>query len=137
MALDLNSAVGQLRLETGDISDIPVLSDAEYTYILSQHNDVVKDSVIDALYAVLARLSYNTDQRLDRIQFWGSQSFEQYKTFVQDKIKNLTGVGILANKISVYAGGISKTDAEKYSTDDDLIQFSNPFDSCSNTTLRW
>ena len=135
--IDLNSAVGQLRLETGDISDIPVLSDAEYTYILSQHNDVVKDSVIDALYAVLARLSYNTDQRLDRIQFWGSQSFEQYKTFVQDKIKNLTGVGILANKISVYAGGISKTDAEKYSTDDDLIQFSNPFDSCSNTTLRW
>ena len=135
--IDLNSAVGQLRLETGDVSDIPVLSDAEYTYILSQHNDVVKDSVIDALYAVLARLSYNTDQRLDRIQFWGSQSFEQYKTFVQDKIKNLTGVGILANKISVYAGGISKTDAEKYSTDDDLIQFSNPFDSCSNTTLRW
>ena len=59
--INLNTLEGQLRLETGDVSDVAVMSDAEYTYILSQHNNVVKDSVLDALYAILAyQYHYNT-----------------------------------------------------------------------------
>lgn len=136
MALNLNTLEGQLRLETGDVSDVAVMSDAEYTYILSQHNNVVKDSVLDALYAILARLAYNTDQRLDRIQFWGSQSYEQYKSFVEGKIKQIQGIGFVANNFNVYAGGISKEDAANYAADTDLVQWQNPFDKC-DTELKW
>lgn len=135
--VNLNTPEGQLRLETGDVSDIPVMSDAEYTYILSQHDNIVKDSVLDALYAILARLSYKTDQRLDRIQFWGSQSYEQYKSFVEGKIKQIQGIGIVANNFNIYAGGISKTDAAAYKADADLIQWQNPFDKCDDEALRW
>lgn len=134
--IDLNTSVGQLRLETGDVADVPVMSDAEYTYILSQHNNIVKDSVLDALYAILARLAYNTDQRLDRIQFWGSQSYEQYKQFVEGKIKQIQGIGFVANNFNVYAGGLSKQDAADYKADTDLIQWKSPFDKCDDE-LKW
>lgn len=127
--IDLNTPVGQLRLETGDVGDIVILSDDEYSYILSKHGNIVKDSVIDALYAVLARLSFKTRERLDRIEFFGNQSYEQYKTFVENKIKQLSGIGFVANNFSVYAGGISVEDKSKYAADADLIQWRNPLEN--------
>ena len=132
--IDLNTPVGQLRLETGDVGDIVILSDAEYSYILSKYGNSVKDSVIDALYAVLARLSFKTRERLDRIEYFGNQSYEQYKTFVENKIKQLNGTGFVASNFNVYAGGISVEDAEKYKSDSDLIQWHNPLE---NDNFDW
>lgn len=140
MAIDLSSKVGQLRLECGDVLDLPFMSDAEYTYILSKHGDVVKDSVVDALYAILARLSLQTRERLDRLEFFGNQRFEQYVQFLKDKIAELTGQGNgrIAENIAVYAGGISAADAAAYAADTDLIQYQPPFtDTSSDTTWGW
>lgn len=127
--VDLSTPIGQLRMETGDVGDITILYDEEYSYILSKHNNSVKDSVVDALYAVLLKLSFRTRERLDRIEFFGNQSFEQYQKFVKDKIKQLSGIGIVANNFNVYAGGISVEDAEKYKADSDIIQWRNPLEN--------
>lgn len=136
--IDLGTAVGQLRLECGDVLDLPIMSDAEYTYILSKHNNVVADSVVDALYAILARLSMETRERLDRLEFYGNQRFEQYQKFIKDKIAELTGQGTgrIADGTQVYAGGLSKTDIANQKADTDLNQWKSPFDDCS-TTLGW
>lgn len=132
MAVNLATPEGQLRFEVGDTMDVPIMSDAEYTYILSKHSNIVADSVLDALYAILARMSFKTRQRLDRIEFYGNQAFEQYMKFVEDKIKQIQGIGFVANNFNVYAGGMSKQDAANYAADSDLIQFKNPLDKCQD-----
>lgn len=126
--INLATPEGQLRLETGDVADIPILSDAEYTYILSKHGNIVADSVVDALYAILARLSFETRQRLDRIEFYGNQSFEQYSKFVTDKIANLQGTNRLASNFSIYAGGLLLSDMAVNNANPDINRVVTPFE---------
>lgn len=137
--INLATPEGQLRLETGDIGDLPILSDAEYTYILSKHDNIVADSVVDALYAILARLSFQTRERLDRIEFYGNQSFEQYSKFVTDKIANLQGTNRLASNFTVYAGGLLLSDMAANNLNPDINRVVTPFECGYGDTppLSW
>lgn len=127
--IDLNTPVGQLRLEVMDMGDIPILDDASYTYILAQHDNVVKDSVVDALRAVQGKLAFSTRERLDRLEFYGNQTYEQYSKWVADKIKYLSGIGFVAGGVSVYAGGVFVSDVTANLSNPDVVRVTSIMDN--------
>lgn len=98
-----------VRIELGDTSELPVMSDEEINYFLSKNNWNIQRTCLDVAKSMLLKLSMVSDQTVDIFSIRGSAAAKQYmqalKMYITDPnlnqaLQNLQG----------YAGGISKAD---------------------------
>lgn len=87
--IDLNSPIGKLRFRLGDYLDGPPrLPDEVYQSALDENNNNLRAATILCGQYILAGLAFDTDQRLNIVQVWGSQAFEQYQKFLMMVVKD-------------------------------------------------
>ena len=100
-----------VRIELGDTSELPVMSDEEINYFLSKNNWNIQRTCLDVAKSMLLKLSMVSDQTVDIFSIRGSAAAKQYmqalKMYITDPnlnqaLQNLQG----------YAGGISKSDMQ-------------------------
>lgn len=88
MALDASTNIGKLRLRVGDWSELPFLPDEVYQSTLDDtNNSLPKSAVIVAQY-ILGMLARRTDRKLQQLEVYGSQVFEQYMQFLKETVLN-------------------------------------------------
>lgn len=100
-----------VRIELGDTSELPVMSDEEINYFLSKNNWNIQRTCLDVAKSMLLKLSMVSDQTVDIFSIRGSAAAKQYmqalKMYITDPnlnqaLQNLQG----------YAGGISLADMQ-------------------------
>jgi len=86
--IDLTSAIGRIRMSVGDSLDIPIMADQQYQDLLDANaqneNAVIQ---ISASY-ILMMMAHNTRARLDRMETYGNQAFENYLKALKETIRN-------------------------------------------------
>lgn len=103
--------VHAIRIELGDTSELPVMSDDEITYFLSKNNWNIQRTCLDVAKSMLLKLSMISDQTVDIFSIRGSAAAKQYmqalKMYISDPNLNQT-----LQNLQGYAGGISKADMQ-------------------------
>lgn len=104
----LNIPTDEVRLFTGDIwPDMEYLTDNDYNYYLTRNDGNVRRAGLDAMRAILFKLSRGARERTGDIEVYGSEYFKNYLQALTLVIKNPD----IAISLAVpYAGGISKSD---------------------------
>ena len=121
--------IQQVKLEVADLDQaFPLLSDADYDYLLLKHNNSVVRAAVDAARIILLLLSQRTDETVDVFSVRGSKAAEQYRLALELYIKN-PQLNPLYNNLKGYVGGvsISDMDANNANLDNNIIQ--SPSDS--------
>ena len=104
--------IQQVKLEVADLDQaFPLLSDADYDYLLLKHNNSVVRAAVDAARIILLLLSQRTDETVDVFSVRGSKAAEQYRLALELYIKN-PQLNPLYNNLQGYFGGVSISDME-------------------------
>jgi hypothetical protein len=98
-----------VRIELGDTSELPVMSDEEITYFLAKNNWNIQRSCLDVAKTMLLKLSMISDQSVDIFSIRGSAAAKQYMQALKMYISDPNLNQALQN-VQGYAGGISKAD---------------------------
>lgn len=107
----LNNPTDALRLVTGDIwDDMEYLTDNDYQYYLVRNNGNEKRAGLDAMRAILLKLTRGARERAGDIEVYGSEYFKNYLQALTMILRNPELTYSLAMP---YAGGISKSDMLK------------------------
>jgi len=103
-----NSATDRLRLVTGDVwDDMEYLTDVDYQYYLDRNDSNERRAGLDAMRAILFKLSRGARERAGDIEVYGSEYFNNYLKALMLVLRNPD----IALSLAVpYAGGISKID---------------------------
>ena len=116
--------IQQVKLEVADLDQaFPLLSDADYDYLLLKHNNSVVRAAVDAARIILLLLSQRTDETVDVFSVRGSKAAEQYRLALELYIKN-PQLNPLYNNLKGYVGGVSISDMEANNAnlDNNIIQ---------------
>ena len=117
MAIDVTTPEGRIRLRVGDVQDIQIFPDSIYTYYYQENNENENTTVKEMAYYILGALSQNTRERLDRIEYYGQEAFDNYLKFINVLIKDpRTSMSITG----VYCGGLSKEDMRENDSNPDV-----------------
>ncbi len=119
MVIDMDIAADRVRLNVADTGDIPILPTSVYEYLLTKYSNNETAATKEAAYLILGQLSGSSRERLDRIEFYGHQKFEQYLKFIQEVIKNPNGIYNLGG---IYCGGIDVADVAANDADTTVVQ---------------
>lgn len=104
--------IQQVKLEVADLDQaFPLLSDADYDYLLLKHNNSVVRAAVDAARIILLLLSQRTDETVDVFSVRGSKAAEQYRLALELYIKN-PQLNPLYQNLKGYVGGVSISDME-------------------------
>lgn len=116
-----------VRYEIGDNSvELPILSDAEYSYYLNKHEGSIRRASLDCAKTILFKLSMTSGKRdIDILVIDNRMAANAYKEALITYIKNPDLSGALDN-IKSYAGGISNSDIEKNKATIDTNYVKNP-----------
>jgi len=88
MNIDYSTNVGKVRMRIGDVTDLPYLSDDVISTVISDsNNNLVQASKICAQY-ILAQLAYSTHSKMNQLEVWGAESFNNYKQFLVLLVKD-------------------------------------------------
>ena len=118
--------IQQVKLEVADLDQaFPLLSDADYDYLLLKHNNSVVRAAVDAARIILLLLSQRTVETVDVFSVRGSQAAEQYRLALELYIKN-PQLNPLYNNLQGYFGGVSISDMEANNADLDNNIVENP-----------
>ena len=118
--------IQQVKLEVADLDPaFPLLSDADYDYLLLKHNNSVVRAAVDAARIILLLLSQRTDETVDVFSVRGSKAAEQYRLALELYIKN-PQLNPLYNNLKGYVGGVSISDMEANNADLDNNIVENP-----------
>ncbi len=118
--------IQQVKLEVADLDQaFPLLSDADYDYLLLKHNNSVVRAAVDAARIILLLLSQRTDETVDVFSVRGSKAAEQYRLALELYIKN-PQLNPLYNNLKGYVGGVSISDMEANNADLDNNIVENP-----------
>ena len=83
MVIDPTTDVGKIRLRIGDYLDIQILPDIVIENALSEKSgNIVNASILCAQY-ILAALSRGVHERLQMIEVYGNQAFDQYLEYLK------------------------------------------------------
>lgn len=106
------SEISKVRVLIGDTDPaLPILSDEEYEFFLSQSNKNVTRASMSAASAALFKLSMRTRRDVDILSIHGQQAAQNYIAALKLYISNPSiNVGLLLAE--GYAGGISKSDMQ-------------------------
>lgn len=100
-----------VRIELGDTSELPVMSDEEINYFLSKNDWNIRRTSLDVAKSMLLKLSMATDSTVDIFSIKGSSAAKQYmqalKMYISDPNLNQS-----LQNLKAYAGGISKSDMQ-------------------------
>lgn len=89
MIIDIASPVGMLRYRCGDFLDgAQQLPDEVYESALAEKNGNMQKAAILCCQYILAGLAFGTHQKLGIIETWGSEAFENYKSYLMLVIKD-------------------------------------------------
>lgn len=104
----LNNPIDELRLVTGDTwEDMEYLTDRDYEYYLVRNDGSIKRAGLDAMRAILFKLSRGARERAGDIEVYGSEYFANYLKALTLVLKN---PDITLSLAVPFAGGISKSD---------------------------
>ena len=118
--------IQQVKLEVADLDQaFPLLSDADYDYLLLKHNNSVVRAAVDAARIILLLLSQRTDETVDVFSVRGSKAAEQYRLALELYIKN-PQLNPLYNNLKGYVGGVSISDMAANNADLDNNIVENP-----------
>ena len=118
--------IQQVKLEVADLDQaFPLLSDADYDYLLLKHNNSVVRAAVDAARIILLLLSQRTDETVDVFSVRGSKAAEQYRLALELYIKN-PQLNPLYNNLQGYFGGVSISDMEANAANPDNNIVENP-----------
>lgn len=108
-----------VRLEIGDNDPaMPILADDEIQYFIDKNEGSIRKACLDAAKSILFRLASFTFERVDLLEYRGSDYFLQYKQALEMFIKNPEYGSV--SKAMIYAGGISISDIQKNINDTDV-----------------
>lgn len=115
----LNNPIDALRLSVGDIwPDISLLQDSDYEYFLVKNKNNHTMAMLEAAKTLLFVLSRFSRERTGDIEVYGDSWFKNFKSALEELIKNPN----ISMFVPVpYAGGISKSDMFKYTSDPDAV----------------
>lgn len=120
--IDLSTAVGRIRAAIGDWVDPVILDDAAISQVYANSGSNENQAIRTCAFYILGTLSRNTRERVDRIEWYGSESFKNYLSYIEKVITNPSS-GLPGMSIGgIYAGGISKEDFTTNTADGDIIQ---------------
>jgi hypothetical protein len=125
MASILETPVGRVRMFVGDDIDNPALTDEDIQWLLDDNDGNEGAAIRKAASIIYGRLSTRTRERLDRIESYGHQAFEQYRLFLKDVINNPRSD---YNVATIYAGGIDVADVEANRADRSVYNVAIPSD---------
>lgn len=117
--LDLSTAVDRVRLTIADYNDPEILPDDTITYVLTKNSNNETAAAKECAIYILGALSHSGHQRLDRIEIWGSDRFNQYLTYLKQYINSPTSA---LNPVGFYVAGVDKQDVVDNILDSSVIQ---------------
>lgn len=104
--------IQKIRLEIGDNDPaMPILADDEVQYFIDKNEGSLRKAALDCAKSILFRLASFGFERVDILEYRGSDYFVQYKQALEMFIKN-PEYGSVSNAMG-YAGGISVSDIQK------------------------
>lgn len=115
---DPSRAVDRVRMRVGDVNTANEhLADAWYEHFISISGGSESSAAVKAAGAILASFTDSIRERVDQVEIYGNHQFENYLKFLQELVRNpmIAGMG----PFKPYAGGISKSDMEKNTSDPD------------------
>ena len=117
-----NSAVDRIRLNIGDNSDMVWLTDDEIEYSLSYNNNNESAATKQCAGFILAKMAYNGHERLDKLEFWGAEVFNQYRVYLKDVLNNATynATG------GIFVAGMDLEDTRNNKLDSTIVQHKLP-----------
>lgn len=112
-----NNPVDRIRLNVGDIwDDMEYLTDADYEYFLAAAGGNERRATMDAVRAILFKLTRMTRERTGDIEVYGGDWFSNYMKALQLILKD---PNISISLAVPYAGGISRSDMQANRCDPD------------------
>lgn len=112
-----NNPVDRIRLNVGDIwEDIEYLTDADYQYFLDAADGNERRATMDAVRAILFKLTRMTRERTGDIEVYGGDWFNNY---MKALLLILKDPNISISLAVPYAGGISRSDMQANRCDPD------------------
>lgn len=112
-----NNPVDRIRLNVGDVwEDMEYLTDADYEYFLAAANGNERRATMDAVRAILFKLTRMTRERTGDIEVYGGDWFNNYMKALQLILKD---PNISISLAVPYAGGISRSDMQANRCDPD------------------
>lgn len=118
--IDLSTPVGRIRAAIGDWRDPITLSDDVIEQTLANCDGNENRAITTCAFYILAILAPQGHERLDRIEIWGSDAFNNYLKYVEKVITNPAG-GLGVGSAGIYAGGVDKEDFYNNLTDSTVI----------------
>jgi hypothetical protein len=116
----LNNPIDRIRLNVGDIwDDMEYLTDADYQYFLDAADGNERRATMDAVRAILFKLTRMTRERTGDIEVYGGDWFSNYMKALQLILKD---PNISISLAVPYAGGISRSDMQANRSDPDNFQ---------------
>ena len=117
--IDLTTPIGRIRMAIGDFLDVPYLTDTQYQDMLDSNNQSENAVIQISAGYILMMLSFNTRCRLDRIETYGNQAFENYLKALKETIRN-PAYGTVVPYI--YAAGVYVEDVLSNQADAEVVQ---------------
>lgn len=104
--IDLTTPEGKIRAAIGDWVDPIILDDDTILQVYANCNSNEPQAIKTCAYYILATLTQSTHSRVDRLETYGNQAFDQYLSYIKQVITNpasgLAGLSLAG----VYAGGV-------------------------------
>lgn len=106
---DPNNPIDRVRMLVGDTDpQNEYLSDQWYIYFLDKSSNNETLAAISAAKSILVKFTSNTREKVDQVEIWGNEQFQNYLDWLKDFIENPSLSGLRSP--TPYAGGISKSD---------------------------
>lgn len=123
--IDLSTDIGKVRMAIADVIDPVVFSDAVIQQGLTNNNNDVNLTIKQFASYMLGQLSLNTDERLDKLQFYGSQKFAQYLKYLTTVV-NSTNSALNTTVAQPYFSGVDKEDVVANKCDPTVVHIPEP-----------
>lgn len=82
MIIDPTSDIGKLRLRVADYSDLPIFPDNVYQAVLADSGGSLPRAAKTLAGYILGALAHKTHRKLNQLEVWGAEAFENYKAFL-------------------------------------------------------
>lgn len=97
--IDPSTDLGRMRLKLGDTSDLPQLPDSVYTQTLLDTKNTDGSNNVKAATSlcgqyILANLAFSSHKKLQMLEIWGSEAFDNYKSYLTMIIKDTAFSGV-------------------------------------------
>lgn len=103
--------IEKVRIEIADNDPVFfILSDEEIQYFIDKNEGSLRKAIIECARCVLFRLSSGTFEKVDILEYRGSDYFNQYKQALEMLIKDPEFGSI--GRAMIYAGGVSISDIQ-------------------------